>query len=650
LSKIGLNKNVIIALLTVLILQVLFTVTLLSALRAPVPYNMPFGVTGSSPNVDAVQSELSLDIITYASEAEATTAAEAGEIYGAYIPSESGDTLIVVPAKSFFGEIYVRGAFKEAAKTSNQSYTVKPIAPLPAADRMGTVAGLLMLPALMGGYLVTSMLFKATATATVARRITMLAVFSVVAALLIDIIAGPIIGAFSTSYFWVLWPSLALVVAAIAFPAAAIQGILGKMGSLVVALLFILIGGPSAGGVGVSLLPSYWQTIGIFLPPRYAVELYRNILYFGGSNTLLPITVLTLYVLVGLAGMIIIERRKTAVAVDAPKTPPAQIALSLGIATLMTCLFSLNYTSAGHSPMALNMPIGVVGTSDLVTAVQNQMSVDVIEYASESDAKNAIDHAEIYGALISGDTTNTLLVAPSLSDIAPLDLALQFETASEQVGQPVTIQSYVPVPLAPGDPFALVASMLIVPLLVGGYMSVTLVVGASGRASMRGRVLVLAIFAIVSGLVMDIVGVVLFKGLPMQAFWLLWPIMSLTIVVVALVAGVLRRLLGSLGTAITVIALIQFGNPSSGGANGAAYLPSFWNTLGPFLPPRSALDLIRNVAYFESNSITQPLMILLAYLVVFGVILSLLDLFRSPEQAPVTQAEEAVAMVVVPPV
>jgi hypothetical protein len=154
--------------------------------------------------------------------------------------------------------------------------------------------------------------------------------------------------------------------------------------------------------------------------------------------------------------------------------------------------------------------------------------------------------------------------------------------------------------------------------------------------------------AVVSGLLMDIIGVVLFKGLPMDSFWIMWPIMSLIILVVALVTGVLRRLLGPVGIFLTVIILIQFGNPSSGGANGATYLPQFWNALGPFLPPRNALLLIRNVAYFEGNSITQPLGILLSYLVIFGVILFLLDWFKSPEP-PVEHAEQAVAMVVVPP-
>ena len=71
--------------------------------------------------------------------------------------------------------------------------------------------------------------------------------------------------------------------------------------------------------------------------------------------------------------------------------------------------------------------------------------------------------------------------------------------------------------------------------------------------------------------------------------------------------------------------VLQFGNPSSGGANGVPYLPAFWTELGPFLPPRNAYLLLRNTVYFNGNAIQQGLIVLLAYVVIFGVVLFLLD-------------------------
>ena len=120
-------------------------------------------------------------------------------------------------------------------------------------------------------------------------------------------------------------------------------------------------------------------------------------------------------------------------------------------------------------------------------------------------------------------------------------------------------------------------------------------------------------------------------GLPSTSFWIVWPILALIILVVAFFAAVLRRGLGPAGIIVTLIVLLQFGNPSSGGSNGAPCLPSFWHDIGPFLPPRNAFILLRNTVYFDGHGIGQALTVLLAYAVITAVILTFLDWYRSPE-------------------
>ena len=151
----------------VLVGTAFFALCLVSAMQLLEPRDMPFGVTGSSPVVSAVQHKDpdALDLKTYSSEADLIQAAERGDIYGGYIPGQSADTLVTVPAKSFFGEIYVRGAFTDAAKKSRRTLTTKTIAPLPTSDRTGAVVGLLLLPTLIGGYLIATLLFAFTQSA-----------------------------------------------------------------------------------------------------------------------------------------------------------------------------------------------------------------------------------------------------------------------------------------------------------------------------------------------------------------------------------------------------------------------------------------------------------------------------------------------------
>lgn len=637
-------RKPLIALAVVLVLSAFFGLCLVSALQLLGPRDMPFGVTGPSPVVDAVQSEFSLDLVTYSSEADLSQAAERGDIYGGYIPGSSSDTLVTVPAKSFFAEVDLRGGFAAAAKKASRTITTRVIAPLPTADRTGTVAGLLLLPTLIGGYLYASMMFPYARTASAWRRVAILLGFSVVIAVITAIVAGPVTGAVPTSHLWSLLPCFALVVAAVALAAVGLQAVLGKAGTLVIAVAFIMVGGPGAGGAGAAMLPTYWQHIGAVLPPRHAVELYRNVRYFDGNNILPSIAVLVAYALAGLALLVVMERRR-AVPNPAPTAQagadlpvgrrrfvPKHLIAPVTLAVVLTTLFALNYISSGHEPVADDMPFGVVGSSPLPQAAQSDLfSLKVTDYPDQAAATQAMDQGQIYGALIASASPAELIVVPSISDLSPLDLAANFEKAAKAAGQTITVKAYEPTPLAPKDPFALVLAILLVPLLVGGYMATALLTNAMGTAASRFRGLWFAGYAVVAGLVIDLIATYWLDGIPTASFWIVWPIMALIIVTVSLFAAVLRRLLGPLGILVTVILFMQFGNPSSGGSNGVAYLPTFWKDLGPFLPPRNALDLLRNTIYFGGNGIGRALTVLLAYTVITGAILVFLEWYRPQE-------------------
>lgn len=199
-----------------------------------------------------------------------------------------------------------------------------------------------------------------------------------------------------------------------------------------------------------------------------------------------------------------------------------------------------------------------------------------------------------------------------------------------------------------GDPFAIVPSLILIPLLVGGYIASTVLMTATGHATGRGRVAILVGFALVGALLVDLIsGLYVWGGFPIHQFWVLWPILALVIAAVALVASVLQKLLGAAGTLLTIIVLIQFGNPSSGGGNGAPFLPQFWDAIGPFLPPRNALTAIHNTMYFNGHGTTQALVILGIYFVVAGVASSFLGWFRTPKLPVETDTELEAASVTV---
>ena len=645
-------KKSVVALVTVGLLVLIFGVCLVSAVQLLAPRAMPFGVTGPSPVVDAVQQEYNLDLKTYSSEADLMDAAERGDIYGGYIVGVSKDTLVTVAAKSFFGEVYVRGGFAAAAKQVDRTFTITPVVPLPTADRTGALVGLLLLPTLVGGYMIASLMFSASQIAAARGRIAIVFAFAAVVALITGFAAGPLIGAFPTSHLWTLVPCFFLVTAVVGLSAVAVQAVVGKLGSLVVALLFIIVGGAGAGGGGVALLPTYWQKIGALFPPRHAIELYRNVRYFDGNNIITPIAVLLGYGLVSLAVIVMLTRKANLgsepghvtddarpVGDDArprerkrlvPKDLLAPVLFSL----ILTSLFAVNYMSSGHEPVANDMPFGVVGSTALAEAAQGDLfTLDITQYDNVDAATQAMNRGEIYGALITDASSTELMVVSTISDISPLDLADNFEKAAASAGESISVKAYAPTPLAPKDPFALVPATLLVVLLVGGYMAAALLTTAVASASGRWRGLWLAGFAVTTALVLDLVTTYWLQGFPKASFWVAWPILALIILVVALFAAVLRRVLGPAGIVVTLIVILQFGNPSSGGSNGATYLTPFWNGIGPFLPPRNAFLLLRNTLYFDGNGIAQPLAVLLAYLLIGATILGFLDWYRSPELA-----------------
>jgi hypothetical protein len=94
-------------------------------------------VVGSSQVVAQAQETVGLDIVAYPSQSAAMDAINQGKLYGAYISGSTSDTLIVVPTKSFFGEILLDGAFLPAAHQLKQPLTMEMAKPAERPRRGG---------------------------------------------------------------------------------------------------------------------------------------------------------------------------------------------------------------------------------------------------------------------------------------------------------------------------------------------------------------------------------------------------------------------------------------------------------------------------------------------------------------------------------
>ena len=641
------------ALVIVLILACVLAASLIGSSVNSKPRNVPFGVVGgSSALVSAVGKQVSLKTIQYPNESAVHRAIDQTKLYGALISGAKADTLIVVPAASFALQLEMGAAFREAAAKLHTPLVVQQSHPLPPADPVGAVAELLLLPLLIGGYLASVLLTKATGIAMGPWRMATLVGYAVVGALLTDLIAGPLLGAYANSHFWILWPIFALITAAVAVAAAALLRLLGVWGTLVVFVLFIILGGSSNGGSGIPLLPPFWHAIGPYLPAQNAVVLIRNTLYFGSNGTTQAFVVLGLYLLVGVAFGSFFKRRRPqqspggapAPSTAAPSSGRARVTpvvSALLVVAIMQCLFTLNYTTADRNPVASNLPFGVIGSSSLIAQVQKHMSLKTIQYPNQAAVHQAFDQAKIYGALVPGAKADTLIINGAASEYAGIPLVANFAAAAMQLKTPITAQTSNKPPS--GDPGGVIPSIVLIALLIAGYVASTALMSVTGTATGPRRVAGLIVFAFVAALLFDLISGLFAWGWPIHQFWPMWPIMALVILTAALVASVLEKLLGALGTFLTIMVMILFGNPSTGGAVGVPFLPSFWRNLGPFLPPRNGLTAVHNTMYFNGHGMTQALVILGVYAVVFGAVSQFLGSYRTPrlplDVAPETQMQ-----------
>jgi hypothetical protein len=330
---------------------------------------------------------------------------------------------------------------------------------------------------------------------------------------------------------------------------------------------------------------------------------------------------------------------------------------ALLIAMAMIAIMTTTYVWSQHGVVAHNLPWGQVGSSSMTAKVQKKISLDVHQYPNQSDMEQAATETKIYGGFVA--SSNTLVISEAASLWAPGPMAAAYEEAAKAAGQKLQVKVVNKLP--PMDPEGAVPGLCLFALLVAGYLAAALVLGRTRRAAGHRRVAIMFGYSVVTALVVNLITGPGFGAYPdiRSNFWPLWGEFAFIILAVMLFASVLQYLIGPLGTLVTVITIIFFGSPSTGGVNGVAYLPPFWQAIGVFLPPRNGLLLIRNTLYFKGNALTVPVIVLGTYVVVGVVLVTLFSWKRldwwqrgkkttSAAQLGVVGPEEAIATSAIP--
>ena len=108
----------------------------------------------------------------------------------------------------------------------------------------------------------------------------------------------------------------------------------------------------------------------------------------------------------------------------------------LVVVLILACGLSASLIGSAHLFKVHNLAFGVVGSSPLVSAVGKELSLNTIQYPNESAVDQAIDQTNLYGALIPGRSSDTLILVPSASFAIQIELGPAFRAeAAKQHSQ-----------------------------------------------------------------------------------------------------------------------------------------------------------------------------------------------------------------------
>ncbi len=269
---------------------------------------------------------------------------------------------------------------------------------------------------------------------------------------------------------------------------------------------------------------------------------------------------------------------------------------------------------AFHAPAPHNVPVGIVAPATVTGQVEEalgrggQDAFDLRAYPAAAQARTAIAHRDIDGALVASRGSLRLLIAQAGGTGPAQALTSAFGALAARTGQTLAVTD-VAAPLA-GDtealsPFFVVLGVLI-PSLAAGSASAL----AFRRARPAWCVAAPAVVAVVVGVIAAGIadGV---SGLGNYAA--VAGIVALFSLAVSAPTAALGRIWPPL-VSVAVLVFVVLGIPASGGpANLGSFGPAFLRVLHPALPLGAAVDAVRGAVYFSGYGTAAAAWVLAAW-------------------------------------
>ena len=268
-------------------------------------------------------------------------------------------------------------------------------------------------------------------------------------------------------------------------------------------------------------------------------------------------------------------------------------------------LFIAANVAAQHDPQPHGVPVGIAGAVALLPSGYTLERVD--------DVQRAVVERRVYG----GIEGKTIYVASANGVNAS-------QTLAQVLGKATSATRVVDaVPLQPGDPRGVSLQQIVLGTIMGAFLMGVLTAQLALGEPLWQRGLAYVGFGVAFGALVAVVVDPLLGVLTGHFAWV-WVCAGVTALAIALSVGALARLFGQLGLPIAAVTFLIVGNPSAAATSPTEYLPGFFRTVGPYLPPNADAAALLGRTYFDA-SLTRPALVLAVWIIASAALLATLD-------------------------
>jgi len=279
--------------------------------------------------------------------------------------------------------------------------------------------------------------------------------------------------------------------------------------------------------------------------------------------------------------------------------------------------------TAIRSPQPHDIPVGLVGPDPAVQQISSSFGANApgafqfTTYASEQDARAALDDRTVDGVLILG--SGTLIVAGAEGDGATGVITAAFTNAFQAQGKALTLETVHPFPS--GDAHGLILFFVVVATLISTLASQAILLATGKAVGLGLRLGLTAVYGVLVGLTAMGMATWISGGYG-DGFWAAAALVALASMALGGMVGGLARLLGPPGIGLAAL-LMLLSLVSSGGPVGSQLLPDFYRALAPWTIAAQMYSALRGALFFGGAALAGPIAVLAGWLVV-GVALVLL--------------------------